>query len=98
MFVVLLHYLQPLQVIETHLKEHRNYLDQHYAAGHFVASGPQVPRVGGVILVRGLSREQLDLVLADDPFYREQIAQYQVIEFHPNKFADGVESLFAPHC
>ncbi|KAB0573926.1 GTP cyclohydrolase [Ideonella dechloratans] len=92
MFIVLLHYLQPLAVVEKHLAEHRKYLDRHFSLGHFVTSGPQVPRIGGVILARGLSRPELDGVLAEDPFYREKVAQYQVIEFEPNRFAEGVQA------
>lgn len=93
MFIVLLHYLQPLAAVEMHLEEHREFLERQYAAGHFLASGPQVPRIGGVILARGLSRPQLDEVLAQDPFYRERIAQYQVIEFVPVKAAAGLQWL-----
>ena len=85
MFVVMLHYLQPLAVVEKHIAEHRDYLDRHYAAGHFIASGPQVPRIGGVILATGMAREALDEILADDPFYREGVAQYQVVEFEATK-------------
>lgn len=95
MFIVLLHYVQPLAVIESHLEEHRRFLDRHYAAGHFLASGPQKPRTGGVILVKNLSRKALDSVLGEDPFYREQIATYQVVEFNPTKFGVGVEALFS---
>ncbi len=95
MFVVLLHYVQPISVVEAHVQEHRAYLDRHYAAGHFVASGPQVPRTGGVILAQGLSRPELDAVLAEDPFHREQVAQYQVIEFEPKKVAAGLEAMLS---
>jgi len=93
MFIVLLHYVQPLAAIEAHIEEHRNFLDRHYAAGHFLASGPQVPRTGGVILVKGLTREELERVLAEDPFNREQVARYQVIEFNPTKFGAGIEAI-----
>jgi uncharacterized protein YciI len=79
--------------VERHLEEHRAFLDRQYAAGHFLASGPQVPRIGGVILARGLSRRQLDEVLAQDPFCRERIAQYQVIEFTPVKAVAGLQVL-----
>ena len=95
MFIVLLHYIQPLTVIETHIAEHRDFLDRHYAAGHFIASGPQLPRTGGVILAKGLNREELDAVLAEDPFHREKAASYQVIEFSPNKFGAGAEVIFS---
>jgi uncharacterized protein YciI len=94
MFVVLLNYVQPIAQVERHLEAHRAFLDRHFAAGRFVASGAQVPRIGGVILVRGMSRQQLDDVLAEDPFHRERLAQYQVIEFNPTKFATGAEAVF----
>ncbi|RKP49119.1 YciI family protein [Trinickia fusca] len=95
MFIVMLHYLQPIPVVEQHVEQHRAFLDRHYAAGHFIASGPQVPRIGGVILAQGLTREALDQVLAEDPFYREGVAQYQVVEFVPRKFAPALAPLFA---
>ncbi|MES2152337.1 MAG: YciI family protein [Pseudomonadota bacterium] len=95
MFIVLLHYVQPLEVVEKYLQEHRNFLDKHYAAGHFLASGAQEPRIGGVILARNLSRKELDLVLNKDPFSREQLATYQVIEFSPTKCALGAEKFFS---
>ncbi|MBX3589809.1 MAG: GTP cyclohydrolase [Burkholderiaceae bacterium] len=97
MFIVLLHYIQPLAVVETHLAEHREFLDRHFAAGRFVASGPQVPRIGGVILARVGSRSELDEILAADPFYGAKVAQYQVIEFSPTKFADGAADVLLAH-
>lgn len=96
MFIVLLHYIQPLPAIDPHMQQHRDFLDRHYRAGHFVVSGPQMPRIGGVILARNVDRLQLDAVLAEDPFYRERLARYEIIEFNPSKFADGAEHLFAP--
>lgn len=94
MFIIILTYIQPLALIERHLEAHRAFLDQHYAAGHFIASGPQIPRTGGVILAKGLARHQLDEILAEDPFYREKVATYQVIAFDPIKCAVGTESIF----
>jgi hypothetical protein len=34
-------------------------------------------------------------VLTGDPFYREQVASYQIIEFEPTKFGAGVQTLLA---
>ncbi len=93
MFVVLLRYTQPLSAIDVHVEEHRRFLDRHYAAGNFLASGAKIPRTGGVILAHRLSRAELDAVLAEDPFKRERLADYEVIEFRPSKFAPGLESL-----
>ena len=93
MFVVMVHYLQPLSVVEQHIAAHRIYLDRHYAAGHFIASGPQVPRIGGVIVAAGMARQALDAILEEDPFYREGVAQYQVVEFEATKFVPALASL-----
>jgi uncharacterized protein YciI len=93
MFVVMLHYVQPVEAVDRHIEAHRAYLDRHYAAGDFIASGPQVPRIGGVILANVASREALDAVLEEDPFYREGVAQYQVIEFTPTKHAPAMAAL-----
>lgn len=94
MFIILLHYLQPVTEIEKYLPEHRDFLDKHYAAGHFIASGAQVPRTGGVILAKGVTREELDLLLNEDPFFRERLANYQIIEFNPSKHSIEAASIF----
>ena len=48
MFMAILTYKKPLEKVGHYLKAHRGYLAEHYAAGDFIASGPQAPRVGGV--------------------------------------------------
>ncbi|MCC8380042.1 YciI family protein [Xenorhabdus sp. PB30.3] len=86
MFVVTLTYIKPLTEVEHFLEEHRIFLDTCYLKRHFLASGPKEPRNGGVILVNSMSRKELDTLLESDPFYRENIAEYSIIEFHPVKF------------
>lgn len=81
MYVVNLHYTRPLAEVEQWIEPHRAFLDRHYASGDFLASGPKVPRTGGVILVRGVSRQRLDEIIAEDPFYQAGVAQYEVVEF-----------------
>ncbi len=93
MFIVLLQYIQPIAAIEKNLAEHREFLDKYYATGNFIASGPQVPRTGGVILVKGLTRQELDDVIQQDPFHREKVASYQIIEFSPTKFMEGAKDV-----
>lgn len=95
MFVVILTYVRPLDVIDSLLAEHVAWLERHYAAGYFHASGRRVPRTGGVILAHGLDRAALDAVLAQDPFKREGAAEYQVIEFVPGKTSEALRTLAA---
>ncbi len=81
MFIVSLHYIQPLEVVESHLQAHRAFLDRFYQQGVFIASGRKVPRNGGVILAKGVTRAELEGVLDQDPFRAQGVADYQITEF-----------------
>ena len=84
MFVILLHYLKPLPEVDRFVAEHRAFLERHYAAGNFLLSGRQEPRTGGVILADAPTREQIEAIVREDPFNREQIARYEIVEFVPS--------------
>lgn len=68
MFIAILTYKKPLEEVDRHLQAHREYLAEHYAAGDFIASGPQTPRVGGVIMMKAENRAAVDAIIAQDPF------------------------------
>ena len=87
MFIILLTYNLPLETVDRHLVAHRAFLDKHYAAGDFIASGSQTPRTGGVILCRAQNREIVERIIAEDPF--QAVASYQIIEFTPTKCVPG---------
>lgn len=93
MFVVLLTYRKSLEDVENYLAEHVEFLDAQYAAGVFMASGRRVPRTGGVILASGVDKARLEAILARDPFKREGIAEYEIVEFVPTKMKRGFEAI-----
>ena len=95
MFIVTLTYVPDLALIDAALPEHREWLEQQYADGAFLASGPQVPRTGGVILATGIDLADLERRLAQDPFGRRGLAEYSVVEFTPARVAVGLEQLKA---
>jgi uncharacterized protein YciI len=84
-FVVLLTYTAPLTHIDELLDAHRAWLDLQYVEGRFLASGPQEPRTGGLILARGGSRHEILDVISNDPFHRAAVATYEVVEFVPTR-------------
>jgi uncharacterized protein YciI len=81
MYVVSLTYTAPLERIDEALADHVVFLDRHFATGTFLASGRKVPRRGGIILAGGVTREDLDRILDEDPFRRLGLATYEVTEF-----------------
>lgn len=90
MFIAILKYKKPLEVVDRFLQAHRDYLAEHYAAGNFITSGPQTPRVGGVIMIKAENRIAVDAIIAKDPFNINGIADYQIVEFTPTMFCDDI--------
>ncbi len=88
MFIAILTYKKPLEEVDRHLQAHRDYLAEHYAAGDFIASGPQTPRIGGVIMITADNRAAVDSIIAQDPFKINGIADYQIVEFTPTMFCN----------
>ncbi|MCK7612178.1 YciI family protein [Roseibium sediminicola] len=89
LFVIDLTYRADLSEIDRLLEAHRDFLKQHYAIGVFLASGPKVPRNGGIILAQGESREAIERVVEQDPFKAEGVADYSITEFSPVMTAQG---------
>lgn len=95
MFIVLLTYTQPLVAVDALVPAHREFLQRMYHAGTFLLSGRKEPRDGGVILASAASVQELESVLAQDPFHLNGVAIYQVIEFLPTMAAPALQSLLA---
>lgn len=91
MFLFILTYQRPAEEVDAYLEAHKAYLDTYYRNGNFLVSGRRVPRTGGVILCKAGSREEADEMMRHDPFYIHGIATYEVIEFVPGKYAEGLE-------
>ena len=93
MFIVSLTYKRPLEEVYRHLDAHVAYLKQEYANGSFIASGRKVPRTGGIILCNSKTWDELEAILANDPFNKAGIAEYDIMEFIPSMVAEGFEKL-----
>lgn len=93
MFLILLRYKKPVTEVDRFVSEHREFLLYCYASGNFLFSGPKEPRDGGVIFAKGQSKSEIERIIHLDPFHREQIADYEIIEFLPTMVAPGLERL-----
>lgn len=93
MFIVSLTYIKPLEEVDANLEAHVKYLNTQYEKNNFIASGRKVPRTGGVILSKMESLEALKEVLAEDPFAKAGLAEYDIIEFIPSMTSSEFENL-----
>lgn len=91
MFILILTYKAPIEKVLELLDVHCCFLDKYYATGNFIASGPQVPRNGGIILCQASSRSEVEEIIKEDPF--NAIADYQIVEFESNKSVEGFKEL-----
>lgn len=81
MFIIDLNYVAPLEEIDKHMFDHVQYLKKYYEENLFLASGRKVPRTGGVILCLAESEQEVNRIIAEDPFYKHKLAEFKVTEF-----------------
>jgi uncharacterized protein YciI len=92
MFVLLLTYIRPLDEVDALMREHVAWLDRHFDAGRFVVSGRRIPRTGGVIVARGEDRDEIEAIVASDPFVSAGVATCEVIQFRASQTADDFDA------
>ncbi len=93
MFVISIDYKVDFKFIDPLIDEHFEFLNKYYKKGLLVVSGRKEPRTGGIIIVKNETREVVEELIKEDPFYREGVANYQITEFVPGTVGEGFEAL-----
>jgi uncharacterized protein YciI len=94
-FIIELTYTADLARIDASMRSHMQFINAHYASGHFVASGRKIPRDGGIILAVGKDRAEIEAIAQQDPFVTKGLATVRVIEFRASQRAEDVEARIA---
>jgi uncharacterized protein YciI len=84
--IVLIRYRVSLEEVAKVTDEHRAYLRELKQQGTLLASGPFDPRTGGALLLRVADdnpRAALDRVRDGDPFWKNGIANYELMLWAP---------------
>ena len=93
MYLISLTYKVPTEEVDPHMENHISFLNDQYAKGIFLLSGRKIPRTGGIILAKCDSREKIEEIVRQDPFYQHRIVDIDIIEFNASTAAKGLESL-----
>lgn len=81
----------PAEQREALLAGHRAWFGKYFEQGHFLLIGPYLDRhAAGVIIAQTDSRAELDAILAEDVYWADKLAVYQVIEFQANLIAKSL--------
>jgi len=86
MFIINLNYIVPLEELDKHMADHVKYLRKYYDKNIFVASGRKVPRTGGIILALAGSADEVEKIIAEDPFHKHQLADFTITEFLTSQY------------
>jgi uncharacterized protein YciI len=94
MYIVEFHNLKPNEEVDANgaNAEHRAFLARYVEKGLIIAAGQKVPRTGGFIVVRDLPRDELDAMLAEDPFLQRGSARCVVSEFRSSFLAPALRA------
>lgn len=95
MFIIDLHYIVPLDVLDSHMKDHVKFLQKYYKQHTFIASGRKVPRTGGIILALSNSKEEVEEIIREDPFFIHKLAEFKITEFQTSQVHPEMKKLLA---
>ena len=95
MFIISLHYIVPLETLDAHMADHVKFLRKYYKENVFIASGRKVPRTGGIILAVAETKDRVEQIIKEDPFYRHQLAEFTITEFMTSQMHPGFKAFMA---
>lgn len=89
-------HLVPFAELSDLVSQHHAFLQKGYDDGIFLFSGPQIPAHGGFLVARANSREELEAVLAQEPFVKANKMRFsRVTEFDAAQFQPILKNWFA---
>ncbi len=94
MLIAISTYTKPLPEVDQHRTAHLDYIKAKLVATHkLLLAGRKNPADGAVILAKDLTADEFKKILADDPYCKAGVAEYQIFEFHPALFAETLRDL-----
>lgn len=93
MFIINLNYIVPLEQLDAHMADHVKFLRKYYKQNVFVASGRKVPRTGGIILALAGSKEEIEHIISEDPFFIHKLAEFTITEFLTSQYHPELKKL-----
>ena len=79
--------------MDKHIEEHKLFLKKFYDKGFFLLSGRKNPRTGGIIITNASDEGEVEMIIGEDPFYINDIADYTVTNFTPTLYSTEFENI-----
>ena len=91
MFLLMARYTKPIEEVDALLEEHKAWIGRN--ADKILLTAREEPLIGGMILARAGSAEEIWDMIREDPFHVAGMSEYEVREYRPVRAAAGVEGL-----
>ncbi|WP_319825227.1 YciI family protein [Thalassovita sp.] len=92
LFTVDIEYTVPFEQVQAVLEPHMDFVRRAYAERRFLASGPKVPRTGGMVVMMAPSLEEAHDYLSADPFVTANVADVRITQFLPNNLHPALKA------
>lgn len=86
MFVLISRFQKPFEEVNRSFAEHSTWVQRNYESGRFLVSGRREPTIGGIIVARASSEQELREVLTTDPYQQRGLAEYEIFAFEATDF------------
>ena len=86
MFVLISRFQKPIEEVNLTFPLHSAWVQQNYEAGRFLVSGRREPPIGGIVVARAESEQELRELLKTDPYQQRGLAEYEIFSFEATDF------------
>jgi uncharacterized protein YciI len=80
MLLLIVSYIKPPAQVEPYIKAHGEWVAHHLKEGNFLFAGPKKSGLGGAIGAKSLDKPALLQILAEDPYVKADVAEYQIVD------------------
>lgn len=85
MFIVNLRFSENKSQASAFMEGHNQWISKGFDDGVFLMIGSLQPGLGGSIIAHGVSREDLEDRVSEDPFVAKNIVTPEILEIEPKK-------------
>lgn len=92
-FLILLQYIKPHFAVDQYFARHKVFLDEYVNKGKFICCGRKKMRTGEFILCKAKNRKEVQQIVAEDPFDKNQLAVFEIVEYEVTALTKDFEPL-----
>ncbi|BDW94493.1 MULTISPECIES: YciI family protein [Thalassospira] len=95
MFAIFLKFAENRPKAPEFMDAHKAWIKQGFDDGVFLMVGSLQPNMGGAVLAHGVSRDEIETRVNEDPFVVEGIVSAEILEISPARADQRLDFLMA---